>query len=177
MDAGTRTRTLLSGAPGRRRSCLGFSQVELLTAVAIVSALSLCGLALAEPTGLGLTVVSQDLQGCLDQAFHQARAQGRSVTIAPATSGGPNIIPIQIPRGVSWGKPDHIPLPPGMDAPKIATTTGEAHPRITITPRHTVTATAWFLHDGRESLCVRLSGQGRLEVLRYRLRSRRWERA
>ena len=177
MDAGTRLRSLLPGADGRRRPSLGFSQMELLTTFAIAATLALAGLAVAEPTGLGLTVVSQDLQGCLDQAFHQARAQGRNVTIAPASVGGPNIIPLHIPRGVRWGKPDHIPVPPGMDPPKVAAATGEAHPKITITPRHTVTATAWFLNDGKESLCVRLSGQGRLEVLRYRLRSHRWERA
>jgi hypothetical protein len=177
MDAGTRLRTPHPGVFGRRRTSLGFTPVETIVSLAIAGALALGGLAVAEPTGIGLSVASHEIQGCLDQAFHQARAKGRNVTLAPATVGGPDIIPVHLPLGVKWGKPSQIPLPPDMDDPKVAATTGEAHPRITVTPRRTVTASAWFLNDGRESLCIRLSGHGRIQVLRYRLRSHRWERA
>lgn len=178
MDAGARFRPLFPRAFGRRRlRCGGFTPTETLVTLAIAGVLALSGLALAEPSGVDLTVASQEIQGCLDQAFHRARAQGRNVTLAPASVGGPDIIPVYLPRRVKWGKLPHIPLPPGMDDPRVAATTGEAHPRITVTPRRTVTATAWFLHDGQESLCLRLSGRGHLQVLRYRLRSRRWERA
>lgn len=178
MDAGTRTRPFPRRAPVRRRPpSRGFTQVETLVTLAIAGALALAGLAVAEPTGVDLTVAQHELHGCLEQAFHQARAQGRSVTLAPATTGGPGIIPVHLPRRVKWGKPPQIPLPPGMEDPVKADETGQSHPRITITPRRTATASAWFLNDGRESLCFRLSGYGHLQVLRYRVRSRRWERA
>jgi hypothetical protein len=151
--------------------------VETIVALAIAGSLAVAGLALADPIGVELNVACNELQGCLEQAFHQARAQGRSVTIAPASVGGPNIIPVYLPRRVKWGKLPKTPMPPGMDETVKAAQTGEAHPKITVTPRHTVTASAWFLNDGRESLCFRLSGQGHLQILRYRVRSHRWERA
>lgn len=178
MDTGARLRTPVTCAFARRRpSCWGFTQVETLVTLAIAGALAVSGLALIEPSGVDLSVARNEIQGCLDQAFHQARAQGCNVTVAPATTGGPNIIPLHLPRRVKWGKPPQIPLPAGMDEPRRAAGTGEAHPRITVTPRRTATASAWFLNDGRECLCVRLSGRGHLQILRYRARSRRWERA
>jgi type II secretory pathway pseudopilin PulG len=178
MDAGARLRTFQPCAFARRRpGSWGFTQVETVVALAIAGLLAVSGLALMEPSGVDLTVARDEIAGCLEQAIHQARAQGRNVTVAPASVGGPNIIPVHLPRRVKWGKPAQIPLPAGMDEPRRAAGTGEAHPRITITPRRTATASAWFLNDGRECLCIRLSGHGRLQILRYRLRSRSWERA
>jgi len=178
VDAGALSRTSIPCAIARRRPrCWGFTQVETIVALAIAGALAVSGLALMEPSGVDLTVARNEIQGCLEQAFHQARAQGCNVTVAPATTGGPNIIPVHLPRRVKWGKPPQIPLPPGMDEPVRAAKSGEAHPKITVSPRHTATASAWFLNDGRESLCIRLSGQGRIQILRYRLRTRRWEKA
>lgn len=161
----------------QRPTCTGFTAFETLVTLGVAGVLSLAGLASIDLRGVELSVAQQELRGCLDQAFVQARAQGRNITVVPATEGGgPGIIPVHLPRRVAWGKPAAVPLPPGMDAPKVAGTTGEAHPRITVTPRRTVTASAWFLNDGRDALCFRLSGQGRLTVLRYRAANRRWHR-
>jgi hypothetical protein len=156
---------------------LGFTSVETLVTLGIAGVLSLAGLSTVEFQNVDLSMAQQELQGCLDQAFVRARAQGRNVTLAAAQDGGgPGIIPVHLPRRVKWGKPAQIPLPAGMDDPAHADTVGEAHPRITVTPRRTVTATAWFLNDGKDALCFRLSGHGRLNVLRYRALNRRWER-
>ncbi|MBI4911988.1 MAG: hypothetical protein HY823_04565 [Acidobacteria bacterium] len=166
-----------AGRPDRRRSLLGFTTVETLVTLGIAGILGLAGLSLLDLGSVDLLVAQQDLQGCLEQAVFQARAMGRPVTVAPAgEGGGPGIIPVRLPRKVSWGKPPRIPMPPGMDPTVRAASAGEAHPRITITPRRTATASAWFLNDGREAVCFRLSGHGHLQVLRYRLRSLRWER-
>jgi hypothetical protein len=157
--------------------CLGFTSFETLVTLGIAGLLSLAGLATVEFNSIGLSMAQQELQGCLDQAFVQARAQGRNVILAAARDGGgPGIIPVHLPRRVKWGKPANIPLPPGMDDPSRADTVGQAHLRITVTPRRTVTASAWFLNDGKDALCFRLSGHGRLHVLRFRALNRRWER-
>jgi type II secretory pathway pseudopilin PulG len=177
MGAGATFRSLPPGSAVRRRPGLGFTSTETLITLGIAGLLSAAGLATLNFHGVDLSVAQQELQGCLDQAFVQARASGRNVTLAPARDGGgPGIIPVHLPRRVKWGKPAHIPLPHGMADPLRADSTGESHARITVTPRRTVTSSAWFLHDGKEALCFRMSGHGRLNVLRFRTVSRRWER-
>ena len=124
-----------------------------------------------------LTAAQQEIVGSLDQAFILARARGTNVTVALGkASGAGEHLPVELGRRVKWGKPDAIPLPPDMDAPVVAAKTGEAHPIITVTPRHTALASCWFLNDGREALCMRLSGQGRLQVLRWRRDRQKWTR-
>lgn len=171
-------RTLLAARRGAARTARsGFTSVETAVTLGIVGLLAAGGLASFDLRGLELTMAQRELQGCLHQAFVLARAQGRSVTLAPGSTGGPDIIPVRLPARVKWGKPAHIPLPRGMDDPVRADVSGEAHPRITISPRLTATASSWFFHDGREALCFRLSGRGRVTVLRYRAAQHRWERA
>lgn len=178
MGACASYRTPFPGDPARRRrSGLGFTTTDTVLTLGITGILALAGVALIDLSVVDLPAAQQEMQGCLDQAFVQARASGRNVTLAPAQEGGgPGIIPVQLPRRVKWGKPAQIPLPPGMADPRRADTAGEAHPRITVTPRRTVTASAWFLNDGKDALCFRLSGHGRLSVLRYRAAHLRWER-
>lgn len=159
------------------RSRRGFTSVETAVVLGIVGLLAAAGLAMIDFRGLELGVAQRELQGCLHQAFVLARAQGRSVTLAPAGQGGPGVIPVRLPGRVKWGKPASIPLPRGMEDPVRADTTGEAHRQITITPRLTATSTAWFFNDGRDALCFRMSGHGRVTILRYRAAVRRWERA
>ena len=124
-----------------------------------------------------LAAAHQEIRGSLEQAFTLARARGTNVTVALGqASGAGEHLPVQLSRKVKWGKPDHIPLPPGMDAPTVATRTGEAHAILTVTPRRTALASTWFLNDGRETLCMRLSGHGQLQVLRWRRDLSKWTR-
>ena len=160
-----------------RRCSRGFSLTELCISLGIVGILSGFGASALSLSSIGLATVQQDLDGALYQAFHQARAQGRNVQVAlGAQSDSSDVLPVEMPRNVRWGKPASVPLPPGMDKPVVADKTGEAHGRITVTPRHTTTATVWFLTDGRDVLCVRLSGRGQHHMLRWRAAKRTWGR-
>jgi hypothetical protein len=124
-----------------------------------------------------LSAAHQEIRGSLEQAFTLARARGTNVTVALGkASGAGEHLPVQLGRRVKWGKPAHIPLPQGMDAPTVASRTGEAHALLTVTPRHTALASTWFLNTGQDALCMRLSGHGRLQVLRWRRDLRRWTR-
>ena len=122
----------------------------------------------------GLRFLPVELRGALDQAFLLARAQGRDVRVSLGGPGG-DVAPVLLPGGVRWGLPaSGVPFPPRMDATVRAHLTGAAHPVITVTPRGTATGGAWFITDGRDALCVRLSGQGHLQVLRWRRSQRIW---
>lgn len=162
----------------RRSSQRGASLLELTLALAITTLLGGLGMALWDSGGMELSAAHREIRGSLDQAFSLARARGSNVTVALGqASGAGEHLSVRLSRKVKWGKPTHIPLPPGMDAPSVATLTGEAHPRITVTPRLTALASTWFLHDGEEALCMRLSGHGRLQVLRWRKDRMKWVRA
>ena len=166
-----------ASAPASRRCSRGFSLTELCISLGIVGTLSGFGASALSLSGPGLTSVQQDLDGALFQAFHQARAQGRNVQVAlGAKAASSEVLPVAMPKNVRWGKPASVPLPPGMDMPVVADKTGEAHDHITVTPRHTTTATVWFLTDGRDVLCLRLAGHGQRQMLRWRAVKRTWGR-
>lgn len=168
-----RSRESLSSARAQR----GITLVETSVVMGIVGLLMAFGISAVGSPQMDLTCVQQDLPAAVMQAMHLARARGRNVTVALGRPElGPDILPVHIPPRVKWGKPAHVPLPKGMAAPVVAGTTGEAHARITITPRRTATATAWFLHDGTDALCMRLSGTGHLQLLRWRNASKKWTR-
>jgi len=152
----------------------GFSLAETSVVLGILGILAVAGTACIDFGSVELAVAQEDLRGGIQQAFHLARAKGQDVIVTLGDPGTPGILPVNLPKKVKWGKPDNIPVPPGMDEPKKAGSTGEAHPKITITPRHTATASAWFVNDGREALCMRLSGKGHLQMLRWRRSTRRW---
>lgn len=152
----------------------GYSTVETALAMGIVSVLAAVGVAMADFGGQELTTVQQEFQGSLYEAFSLARAQGKNVIVALGDPKMPGIIPVRLPPKVKWGKPGFIPTPPGMDEPRRAGILGSAHPRITVTPRHTATACAWFVNDGREAVCMRVSGHGHIQVLRWRRSTRKW---
>ena len=162
---------------GLRHPMAGITLVETSVTLGVVSLLFILGVSAMDfGRGMALTGFQEELQGSLHQAFHLARAKGSNVTVALGSPAAQDIIPLQLPKGVMWGKPDRIPLPPGMDPTVKAASTGEAHARITVTPRHTATASAWFVNDGRDALCMRLSGQGRLQLLRWRASRQAWTR-
>lgn len=143
-------------------------------AMAIVSILAAVGMSTINFGSQELTAVQQEFQAALHEAFFLARAQGKDVIVALGDPKVPGIIPVRLPSRVKWGKPSYIPTPPGMDEPKTAGKTGMAHARITVTPRHTATASAWFVNDGREAVCMRVSGRGHIQVLRWRRSTRKW---
>ena len=155
----------------------GSSLLELTVVMAVMAILGAISTVFIDCGSTELTVAHQEITGSLYEAFTLARARGTDVKVAlgKATGAGEHL-PVELGRKVKWGKPDHIPLPPGMDTPVVAAKTGEAHPIITVTPRHTTLASAWFLNDGQEALCMRLSGQGHLQVLRWRRDLKKWTR-
>jgi len=152
----------------------GYSLTEMSCVLGILGILAVASLSSLDFGSLDLLAVQEDLRGSIHQAFHLARAQGTDVIVALGDPSAKGVLPVNLPRTVQWGKPAGIPVPPGMDEPVKAATTGQAHLRITITPRHTATASAWFLNNGKEVLCMRLSGQGHLQLLRWRRSTKRW---
>jgi len=153
-------------------SVQGYSLLEATVVLALVGAVGSLGA--ARLPGPGLSFLHGELRGALDQAFLLARVRGQEVRFSLGGPGG-EVRPVRLPRGLRWGLPaSGVPLPPGMAAPVKAHLTGAAHPVLTVTPRGTVTACAWFLTDGRDALCLRLSGQGCLQVLRWRRARRAW---
>jgi type II secretory pathway pseudopilin PulG len=164
--------------PGCRRiSQRGSSLLELTITMAVAALLAVAGTVLLDSGGTELTAAQHEVRGSLEQAFTLARARGTNVTVAfgKATGTGDQVV-VPFGRRVQWGKPTHIPLPPGMDKPAVATLTGTAHATVTVTPRHTAEASTWFLNDGQEALCMRLSDHGRLQLLRWRRDTSKWMR-
>jgi prepilin-type N-terminal cleavage/methylation domain-containing protein len=164
--------------PGRRRSSQqGHSLLELTTTMAVAAILAVAGSVLLDSGRVELTIAHQEIHGGLEQAFTLARARGTNVKVAFGKASGPgDEVVVPFGRRVQWGMPNHIPLPPGMAKPAVATLTGTAHTTVTVTPRHTAEASTWFLNDGQEALCVRLSDHGRLQVLRWRKDLSSWTR-
>lgn len=161
----------------RRSAQRGTSLLELTIAMGVSAVLATVGLFHLDTGAAELSSAHQEIRGSLDQAFSLARARGTNVTVALGrASGAGEHLPVRLGPRVKWGKPDHIPLPPGMEAPAVATRTGEAHAILTVTPRRTALASTWFLNDGQEALCMRLSGHGRLQVLRWRRDRQKWVR-
>ena len=161
------------GNPAQR----GSSLLEVTLVMAVAAVLLAAGTSLWDTDAVDLIAAQREIRSSVEEAFILAYARGTDVKVAlGAASGAGEHLPVQLSRKVKWGKPDGIPLPPGMDTPTVAARTGEAHPIITVTPRHTTLASAWFLNNGKEALCMRLSGNGHLQVLRWRRDLRKWKR-
>ena len=155
----------------------GTSLLELTVAMAMAAILAAVGLSQVDTGPAQLAAAHQEIRGSLDQAFNLARARGTNVTVALGkASGAGEHLAVQLGPKVRWGKPEGIPLPPDMGVPQVAGKTGEAHPIITVTPRRTALASTWFLNDRKEALCMRLSGKGHVQVLRWRRDLRIWTR-
>ncbi|GLH74907.1 hypothetical protein GETHLI_34090 [Geothrix limicola] len=166
-------------ASGCRRSAQrGVSLLELTIALGMAAFLAAVLPLCWDNGNAELAAAHQEIVGSLDQAFTLARARGTDVKVAlgKATGAGEHLS-VQLGRRIRWGKPAAIPLPPGMDPDPLAARTGESHPIITVTPRRTTLASAWFLNDGTDALCMRLSGHGHLQVLRWRADLKKWTRA
>ena len=160
--------------PGKRER--GMSLIEVLVATGIAGALGMGALGAAQLQGPSLTVAKQEIEGSLDQAFSLARVSGQPVEVSASRVKDVGHLPVSLPRTIHWGLIPGTPLPPNSDATVKAATTGEAHAAITVTPRHTATATVWFLNDGKDALCVRVNDHGLMTTLRWRADQRRWGR-
>lgn len=151
-----------------RRSS-GFTLVETSCVLGIVGLLAAVGAGLSRPPALALAAVQSDLDGALHQARHLARVRGATVRVSLGQADGAGeVLGLRLPRQVRWGKPERVPLPKGMADPVKADETGQAHHIISFSPRGTATATTWFLSEGDEVLCVRMNGQARWRMLRWR---------
>lgn len=159
------------------RAQRGFTLAESLLVTSILGILAVAGGSALGLRGADLSLAQTELEGSLHQAFVLARARGTNVTLTLKDEGSPDVLPLRLPRRVKWGKPAHVPLPPGVDPPRRADREGESLPRITVTPRHTAVAALWFLHDGRDALCLRLNGRGHALMYRWRQSRGRWEKA
>lgn len=154
----------------------GMSLIELLTVTGIAGALGVGAFGALRLPSPALAVAGREIQGSLDQAFALARTSGQAVEVSASATKDLGHLPVSLPRSVKWGLPGDIPLPPQMDPTTRAAATGEARKVITVTPRHTATATVWFLNDGEDALCLRVNDRGRLTLLRWRARQQRWGR-
>ena len=161
----------------QRSAQRGTSLLELTVVMAVAAILAVVGTVQWDSGGMELSAAHQEIRGSLEEAFILARARGTSVKVSfGKASGTGDQVVVPFGRRVQWGKPAHIPLPPDMDAPTVASRTGEAHAILTVTPRRTALASIWFLNDGKEALCMRLSGHGQLKVLRWRSEQMKWVR-
>ena len=172
--------------PGRQ-ACAGFSLTELLLALTLLALLCGMGAGAAGPCHAGLGVVQAELRAAVEQAFLQARAEGRSVLVAleghtpacrarhPAAPSG-ELPPLILPRRVRWGLPPAVPLPPDAEASPETQRSGRAQACITVTPERTAVANAWYLTDGQDAVYLGLSGHGRITLLRWRQHLGRWGR-
>ena len=155
----------------------GMSLIEMLAVTGIAGALGLGAFAAVRLPSPGLAIAGREIQASLDQAFTLARNSGQPVEVSASRTRDIGHLPVNLPRTARWGLPQGVPLPPRMDDTTRAESEGEAHPTITVTPRHTATAAVWFLNDGRDALCIRINGHGRVTTLRWRAESQRWGRA
>lgn len=151
----------------------GHTLLEAVLVLGLISLLATAGALAVDLRGPCLAYLPVELRGALDQAFLLARARGSDVSLALGGPGG-DVAPVLLPRGVRWGLPPGVPTPPGRVPPRKAHLTGSAHPVITVTPRGTAPADAWYLTDGRDALYVSLSGQGRVQLRRWRRDLRAW---
>jgi type II secretory pathway pseudopilin PulG len=162
----------------------GFSLLELSLALGLVALLGALAGAALPPANPALNAVQGELRASLEQAFLRARARGAPVRVAlggpvPACRGrhrdGNPIMGLSLPRGVRWGLPHAgFPLPPDMKPTARAHLTGLAHPCVTVSPTRSAEASTWFLTDGRDAVCLRVSPLGKLTLLRWRSRLGRW---
>lgn len=112
-----------------------------------------------------LRAAQAELRRSLHLAFRLASTHRRAVVLEPGRKGAEGRISVRLPEGVQWGRPAAIPLPPSLAG--SGWRGGRPQP-ITVMPQHRASANVWFLHHGREALCLRLELSGSVELLRYR---------
>jgi hypothetical protein len=118
-----------------------------------------------------LRAAQAELHRSLHLAFRLASIHHRTVVLEPCSRAAEGRIAVRLPEGVRWGRPPAVPLPPSLvDSGWLGE---DPHP-ITVMPQRRASANVWFLHHGREALCLRLALSGSVELLRYQPRLEAW---
>lgn len=128
---------------------------RLATAAATLLPLPLCP---------PLRATQAELSRSLDLAFRLAAAHQRTVVLEPFRAAGEGRLSLRLPEGVRWGRPPAVPLPRSLSE------SGWGHEPpypITVMPQRRAASNVWFLHHGRQALCLRLGLAGTVELLRY----------
>jgi hypothetical protein len=120
---------------------------------------------LPSPLCRPLRAAQAELRRSLHLAFRLASIHHRTVVLEPCRQAAQGRISVKLPEGVRWGRPAAIPLPPSLA--DSGWQGGDPYP-ITVMPQRRASANVWFLHHGREALCLRLDLSGSVELLRYR---------
>jgi hypothetical protein len=118
-----------------------------------------------------LRAAQTELRRSLHLAFRLASTHHRAVVLEPCRQATEGRIAVKLPEGVRWGRPATVPLPPSLANSGWRGT----RPRpITVMPERRASANVWFLHHGKQALCLRLDLSGTVELLRYRPLLRAW---
>jgi hypothetical protein len=126
---------------------------------------------LPTPLCAPLRAAQAELRRSLHLAFRLASVHRRTVVLEPFQQATEGSLALRLPEGVRWGRPLSIPLPPSL----ADSGWRDGRPRpITILPQRRASANVWFLHHGRQALCLRLDLSGAVELLRYRPLLRAW---
>jgi len=134
-------------------------------------ALALAAALLPAPLSPPLRAARTELRRALRLAFSLASAHRRPVVLETGRRHAEGQLGLSLPPGVLWGCPPATPLPPSL----CDTGWGDGFPRpITVMPRRGAVANVWFLHHGREALCLHLRLSGAVELLRFRPRLGAW---
>lgn len=112
-----------------------------------------------------LQAAQSELHRAIHLAFGLASAHRQTVVVEPSRNPAKGQIAVRLPEGVRWGCPAAVPLPPSLSG--SGWRGGRPRP-ITVMPQHRAAANVWFLHHGRQTLCLRLDLSGAVELLRYR---------
>lgn len=124
-----------------------------------------CARFLPGPLSPPLRAAQAELRRSLHLAFDLATTHGRAIVLEPWRGATKGRISLHLPEGVRWGRPAAIPLPPCLAG--TGWRGGRPLP-ITVMPQGRASANVWFLHHGRQALCLRLDLSGSVELLRYR---------
>ena len=112
-----------------------------------------------------LRAAQVELCRSLHLAFGLAAIHRRTVVLEPFQPSIEGHLALRLPKGVRWGRPQAVPLPPSLEGSGWL----DGHPRpITVMPQRRSAANVWFLHHGRQTLCLHLNLAGAVELLRYR---------
>ena len=120
---------------------------------------------LPSPIRSPLRAARAELDRSLHLAFRLASIHHRAVVLEPYRPATEGRISVKLTEGVRWGRPAAVPLPPNL----IDSGWRGGRPRpITVMPQRRASANVWFLHHGRETLCLCLDLSGSVELLCYR---------